>query len=192
MTFPVELSDHASDANFPHDGKPMGMTDILGAGKVVPENEQVRNVDFTVYEEGIYVGYRHFDKAGLAVSYPFGYGLSYTTFALDSLQTELSDGAVLVSLKVTNTGATPGKEVVQLYVAKPGSGIDRPVQELKAFGKTRNLEPGESQGLAFRIAADDLRYWDEQQARWVLEPGTYRIRAGVSSRDIRQETEVEL
>ncbi len=191
MTFPVQLSDHASDANFPHDGKPMGLTDMM-AGKSVPEDEQVRNFDYTVYEEGIYVGYRHFDKAGLAVSYPFGYGLSYTTFEVDSLQVAQTDGLLEVSVRVRNTGKAPGKEVVQLYAAKPGSGIDRPVQELKAFGKTRNLEPGQEQTLHFRIAIADLRYWDEQESAWVLEPGTYQVRAGVSSRDIRQEAQVEL
>ena len=191
MTFPVQLSDHASDANFTHEGKPMGITDMI-AGKSVPEEEQVRNVDYTIYEEGIYVGYRHFDKAGLAVSYPFGYGLSYTTFALDSVQTSLAGGVLEVSVQVRNTGSTPGKEVVQIYTEKPGSGIDRPVQELKAFGKTRSLEPGEGQTLSFRIATADLRYWDEDAAQWVLEPGTYQIRVGVSSRDIRQEAAVEL
>ena len=191
MTFPVRLSDHASDANFTHEGKPMGITDMI-AGKSVPEEEQVRNVDYTVYEEGIYVGYRHFDKAGLAVSYPFGYGLSYTTFELDSLQTSLADGVLGVRVQVRNTGSTPGKEVVQVYTAKTGSGIDRPVQELKAFGKTRSLEPGEAQTLTFQIATADLRYWDEAAGGWVLEPGTYQIRVGVSSRDIRHEAGVEL
>lgn len=191
MTFPVKLSDHASDANFPHDGKPMSMTDMM-AGKSVPENEQVRDVDFTVYEEGVYVGYRHFDTAGKDVSYPFGYGLSYSTFEVDSLQAQLADGLLQVSLRVRNTGTVPGKEVVQLYVSKPGSQIDRPLQELKAFGKTRNLIPGEEQTLNFRIATDDLRYWDEQASRWVLEPGSYRLKAGVSSREIRQEAGVEL
>lgn len=192
MTFPVNLNDHASNANFPLNGKPMEITDMLSARRVKPDAEKVRNEDFTVYEEGIYVGYRHFDKAGKAVSYPFGFGLSYTTFELDSLQTQQEDGLLRVSVRVRNTGSTPGKEVVQVYVSKPGSQIDRPVQELKAFGKTRSLIPGEAQTLSFQIETADLRYWDEDTSRWVLEPGTYRLGAGVSSRDIRQLAEVEL
>ena len=145
---------------------------MLSARRVKPEAEKVRNEDFTVYEEGIYVGYRHFDKAGKAVSYPFGYGLSYTTFELDSLQTQQEDGLLRVSVRVRNTGSTPGKEVVQVYVSKPGSQVDRPVQDLKSFGKTRSLIPGEAQTLSFQIDTADLRYWDEQASRWVLEPGT--------------------
>lgn len=187
MTFPVTLSDHASDANFPQEGKPMGITDMLGAGKQKDSADLIPNEDVTRYEEGIYVGYRHFDTQGLKVSYPFGFGLSYTTFTIDSLQTQTNEDQVIVSLRVTNSGKVSGKEVVQLYISKPDSKIERPIRELKAFAKTRSLDPGTHQIMQFTIAKEDLQYWDEVQGRWIFEPGEYSIAAGVSSRDIRQQ-----
>ncbi|MCX2718787.1 glycoside hydrolase family 3 N-terminal domain-containing protein [Lentiprolixibacter aurantiacus] len=192
MTFPVNLNDHASNANFPLDGEPFDLWKMLVTDGEKPEEEKVPNKDYTRYEEGIYVGYRHFDKAGLEVSYPFGYGLSYTTFQLDSLQTELFDDRVELTLSVQNTGNKPGKEVVQLYVSKADTQIDRPVRELKTFGKTRELAPGERQTLVLPLDIKDLRYWDESVSDWTLEPGTYRLEVGVSSRDIRQTTEIDL
>ncbi|MEJ2005202.1 MAG: glycoside hydrolase family 3 C-terminal domain-containing protein [Cyclobacteriaceae bacterium] len=168
MTFPIRLEDHASNANF------------------------VRNKDYTNYEEGVYVGYRHFDKAGLQVAYPFGYGLTYTSFGYDSAEIYLADDSIHVSILVTNTGETSGKEVVQIYASKPNSNIDRPQQELKAFGKTRLLNPGESATLEFTIPVSELRYWDEVTSGWKLENGTYAIRIGSSSRDIRQESQIDI
>lgn len=190
MTFPVHLSDHASNANFPLDGEPFNITAMLFGGEKA-EKDKVRNKDYTRYEEGIYVGYRHFDKAGLEVSYPFGYGLSYTSFGYGDLAAVLENDTVKVAVSVQNTGAQAGKEVVQIYVSKPGSAVDRPVQELKAFGKTRNLAPGETENLVFEIPVSELRYWDEQRAGWKLETGVYTIKAGASSRDIRSSGDVE-
>lgn len=191
MTFPVALSDHASDTNFPQEGKPMGITDMLGAGKQKDTADLIPNEDVTRYEEGIYVGYRHFDTQGLKVSYPFGFGLSYTTFTIDSMQTQTNEDQVIVSLRVTNSGKVSGKEVVQLYISKPDSKIERPIRELKAFAKTRSLDPGTHQIMQFSIPKEDLQYWDEVQGRWIFEPGEYRIAAGVSSRDLRQLKSVE-
>ncbi|WP_088339556.1 glycoside hydrolase family 3 C-terminal domain-containing protein [Robiginitalea sediminis] len=191
MTFPVNVADHASHANFPLDGRPMSMTDMLSS-KRKPEAEWEPNVDYTVYEEGIYVGYRHFDKENIPVSYPFGFGLSYTTFEMDSLQVAARGDILEVHLQVRNRGETPGKEVVQVYVSKPDSHIDRPVQELKVFGKTRLLAPGESQEMWFTLPVADLRYWNEEAAAWILDPGMYEIRVGASSRDIRQTALSEL
>lgn len=191
MTFPVRVSDHASHANFPLDGRPMSMTDMLSS-KRKPQAEWEPNVDYTVYEEGIYVGYRHFDKENIPVSYPFGFGLSYTTFEMDSLQVATRGDALEVYLRVRNTGEAQGKEVVQVYVSKPDSHIDRPVQELKAFGKTRLLAPGESKQMLFTLPVADLRYWNEEAAAWILDPGIYEIRVGASSRDIRQTALTEL
>lgn len=191
MTFPVNLNDHAANANFPLDGKPMGMFDMV-AGKEVPENEQVANVDYTNYEEGIYVGYRHFDKAGMDVSYPFGFGMSYSSFSIDTLITKLKNDTIYASTRVTNTGDIAGKEVVQLYFSKVNSSIDRPVQELKEFAKTDILEPGESEELTFRIPVSELSYWNESSDEWSLENGVYEVRAGASSRDIKKISVVEL
>ncbi|WP_421879249.1 glycoside hydrolase family 3 C-terminal domain-containing protein [Marinoscillum sp.] len=191
MTFPINLNDHAANANFPLDGKPMGMFDMV-AGKEVPENEQVANVDYTNYEEGIYVGYRHFDKAGIEVSYPFGFGMSYSSFSIDTLITKLKNDTIYASTRVTNTGDIAGKEVVQLYFSKVNSSIDRPVQELKEFAKTDILEPGESEELTFRIPVSELSYWNESSDEWSLENGVYEVRAGASSRDIKKISMVEL
>ena len=192
MTFPVNIEDHASHANFPLDGKQMNMMDFIsGSGKKVPEDQQIANEDYTKYEEGIYVGYRHFDKAGLDVSYPFGYGLSYTEFALDSMTVRVENESIIAAVRVTNTGDVAGKEVVQLYVAAPGSSVDRPKQELKGFAKTGELAAGESQTVEIRIPVSELRYWDESSSAWKLESGTYSFNAGVSSRDIRVRGEME-
>ncbi len=191
MTFPVHLSDHASNANFPLDGAPFDPMDQFFSGEKA-EKDKIRNKDYTRYEEGIYVGYRHFDKAGLEVSYPFGYGLSYTTFVYGNLGAVVNKDTIHVTLSVQNTGNQAGKEVVQLYVSKPNSTIDRPGQELKAFGKTRLLAPGETENLTFDIPAADLRYWDEDSAGWKLENGLYTIKSGSSSRDIKASKEVKI
>ena len=191
MTFPIKVADHASHSNFPLEGGRMEVMDMLRREEK-PQEEKIPNRDFTRYEEGIYVGYRHFDKASLEVSYPFGYGLSYTRFEYGPPEATLEGDAIALRLAVTNMGDRPGKEVVQLYASKPGSAIDRPVRELKAFTKTTDLQPGETAEIEFRIPVAELRYWDEARSGWVLEPGTYRIEAGASSRDIRQAVTVEL
>lgn len=192
MTFPIKLSDHASDANFPHEGKPMALADLMGGGKKKEFSELIPNEDFTRYEEGIYVGYRHFDKENLSVSYPFGYGLSFSSFELDSLQTKIQDNQLEIAIRVINTGSVSGKEVVQIYLSKENSVIDRPVRELKAFAKTATLDPGAEQILNLSIPLADLRYWDEAASVWKLESGMYSVAAGVSSRDIRQSVNVQL
>ncbi len=192
MTFPVNLQDHASNANFPLDGEPMKITDAFAMGKEKPEKERIRNKDYTYYEEGIYVGYRHFDKANVAVSYPFGFGLSYTRFEYSNINVTVNSDTVNISTDIKNIGDFSGKEVIQVYVAKPNSGIDRPVQELKAFAKTKKLEPGDSRTISMRIPVNELSYWDETNARWELERGNYEIRLGASSRDIMLVGEIDL
>tara|TARA_Y100000310_G_C20677111_1_gene813719 strand:- start:788 stop:3118 length:2331 start_codon:yes stop_codon:yes gene_type:complete len=192
MTFPINLNDHASNANFPQNGAPMQMTDMLFGKDEVPEAEKVKDVDYTNYDEGVYVGYRHFDKAEMQVSYPFGYGLSYTTFSYDTLLTEVRNDTIFASVNITNIGEMAGKEVVQLYFAKANSTIDRPIQELKEFGKTDILEPGASQELTFAIPASELSYWDETKSNWSLELGDYEVRAAASSRDTRKRAMITL
>ena len=192
MTFPINLNDHASNVNFPQNGAPMQMTDMLFGKDEVPEAEKVKDVDYTNYDEGVYVGYRHFDKAEMQVSYPFGYGLSYTTFSYDTLLTEVRNDTIFVSVNITNIGEMAGKEVVQLYFAKANSTIDRPIQELKEFGKTDILEPGASQELTFAIPASELSYWDETKSNWSLELGDYEVRAAASSRDTRKRAMITL
>ena len=186
MTFPVNLMDAGSSANFPIDAD---------AGVYFLEKRPdlgVKDVDETRYEEGIYVGYRWFDKQNIPVSYPFGYGLSYTTFGYSDAAASLEDGNVKVSVKVTNTGSVAGKEAVQVYVSAPAGKLDKPVKELKAFAKTRKLAPGESQTLELCFAAADMSSYDESVPGWVLDPGTYNILVGASSADIRATASVDV
>lgn len=190
MTFPVKLTDHASTANFPLDSP-----DIGGWGD---NHTDRKNIDYTEYEEGIYVGYRWFDKEGLEVSYPFGYGLTYTTFAFDDLKLELQKGdkpaedVVEVKVNVKNTGAAAGKQVAQVYVSAPKGNVDKPVQELKGFAKTRLLQPGESQTLTIRIPAKDLASFHAKKSAWVTDAGTYTFRVGDNSRNILCEGKLKI
>jgi len=185
MTFPIYLNDHAANANFPLDGKPISIVNMVSNTGTKPVEEQVKNHDYTNYEEGIYVGYRHFDKANLKVSYPFGYGLSYSDFEYSELAAVMINDTLMVDITIGNKGDVAGKEVVQIYVSRPNSTIDRPVQELKAFAKTPNLQPGEEVNLTFKIPISELSYWDEEAFSWALEKGEYNVKANSSSRDNR-------
>tara|TARA_B110000914_G_scaffold224971_1_gene244340 strand:- start:3495 stop:4757 length:1263 start_codon:yes stop_codon:yes gene_type:complete len=196
VTFPINLSDHASTQNFPQDGEQqtiLGLINnmMLGNKKARPEGEKIKNKDYTNYEEGIYVGYRHFDKANLAVAYPFGHGLSYTDFEYSSAAVSLEKDSIQISVQIQNTGKRIGKEVVQVYVSKYNSTIDRPLQELKAFTKSIALKPNATEELKINIAVSDIRYWDEAKNDWALEKGRYTVKLGSSSRDIRQEYTID-
>ena len=192
MTFPINMSDHGSAANFPLDGEMVSITDLLSASKQKPKEEQVKNKDFTMYEEGIYVGYRHFDKTNTDVAFPFGHGLSYTNFEYSNMDTTVAKDTINISLSISNSGNLAGKEVVQVYVSKTDTNIDRPVRELKAFAKTSILETEETVEMTFRIPSLELAYWNESNSTWTLEKGIYNIQIGSSSRDIRLNTEIEL
>ena len=191
MTLPVRLTDHASTKNFPLDSP-----DISGWGD--EDKTGRKNIDYTEYEEGIYVGYRWFDKQGLEVSYPFGYGLTYTTFSFSGLKLGLnqedgaSGGTVEVGVNVKNTGSRAGKQVVQVYVKAPKGGQDKPEQELKGFAKTRLLNPGESQTVTVRIPVSDLASFYEKKSAWIVDAGTYTFRVGDSSRNILCEGKLKL
>jgi len=192
MTFPVRLADHASSANFPMDGEPISFTDALFGVEEKEQSEQTPNKDFTKYEEGIYVGYRHFDKKEMAVSYPFGYGLSYTDFDMGAMEITTDDSAIEVGITVKNIGEVAGKEVIQIYSSKPDSGIDRPRRELRAFAKTPLLQPGDSTRIHLSVPVLELSYWNEDRSGWELEAGTYILEAGPSSRDIKVSLPVEV
>lgn len=137
------------------------------------------------YTEDIYVGYRHFDAKGLDVVYPFGYGLSYTTFEYSNIHVTADWKEVKVSLSVRNTGAYAGREVVQVYASAPGGRLPKPWQELKGYAKTGLLRPGQSEAVEIRFGTDTLASYDEGKAAWVMEPGDYLIRVGTHSRDTR-------
>ena len=152
--------------------------------------------DATVnYAEGIYVGYRHFDQAGVEPLFPFGFGLSYTMFLYGNLRLSKSDfqpgETVEVSVDVTNTGARDGAEIVQLYLHDTQPKIDRPVRELKGFAKVV-LRSGETKRVRLNVRARDLAYFDVAGRQWVADGGAYEVEVGASSRDLRQKAPLRL
>ncbi len=180
MTWPVLFTDAYSSKNFPIDEDPR--IDMTKQG----QKGTVRNVDFTDYEEDIYVGYRYFDSFDVPVSYPFGYGLSYTTFDLSDAKVAPKGDGFEVSVVVKNTGKFDGKEVVQVYVSAPDNkAANKPAKELKAYAKTRLLKPGESQTLTLQVKTADLASFDESASAWVVAEGAYQFLVGVSSQDIK-------
>ena len=184
MTFPVALNDHRSTKNFPTDGTASDMT-LMFDKKEKPLSEQTKNKDFTIYEEGLYVGYRHFEKEDIDTSYPFGYGLSYTNFDYSNIVAKNVNDTINISLDVKNIGNISGKEIVQIYFSKSNSSVDRPKKELKDFSKTKLLKSGEKAKVDFSLPISDLSYWDDEKNEWVIEKGNYEIFAGSSSSDIR-------
>ena len=181
MTWPLRFEDHASSKNFPIDMEPdFNLTDhgVLKSDR--------KNYDYTNYEEGIYVGYRYFDSFDKPVSYPFGYGLSYTTFGYNKPSISQKGDVYTVTIEVKNTGKMEGKEVVELYVADPLSQqLDKPVKELKAFAKTWNLKPGETETVTMSVKAADLASFDEATSSWKVNAGKYQFLVAASSRDIK-------
>jgi len=179
MTWPIAATDHASTKNFP------GQIDDYSLQMMIGNKTPIPGHAYTNHEEDIYVGYRYFDTFGRDVAYPFGYGLSYTTFnfAKPVVKAKGKD-AVEVSVVVKNTGSVSGKEVAQVYVQAPNGKLEKPAQELKAFAKTKELQPGESQTLTMTIPVRNLASFDEANSQWITEAGNYTFRIGNSSRDI--------
>ncbi|KQZ23308.1 glycoside hydrolase family 3 C-terminal domain-containing protein [Microbacterium sp. Root553] len=167
-TVPVRLEDNPSFGNFPG------------------EFGHVR------YGEGVLVGYRWYDAKGLDVTFPFGHGLSYTTFSYgDAEVSTTSDGDLVVTVDVTNTGSRDGREIVQVYAAPVASAVQRAPRELKAFSSVA-IAAGQTAAVELVVTRADLAYWDVRVDRWIVEPGTYRIEVAASSRDIRSSATVEV
>lgn len=192
MTFAVKYGDALSDANFPFDYVFKMPSFAMGSGmnfqskkKDETPKELIRNVDYTNYEEGIYVGYRYFDTFKKTVSYPFGYGLSYTTFSYDLIGAEMVGDDCEVKVRVKNTGNVPGREVVQLYVHAPKGGMDKPEKELKAFAKTKLLASGESEIISLKWKVMDMASFNEKNSSWDLAKGTYHWLVATSSNDVK-------
>jgi beta-glucosidase len=147
------------------------------------------------YAEDIYVGYRHFDKASVQPLFPFGYGLSYTTFKYKNISLSSAtldpNGNVVVRVDVTNTGKRAGDEIAQLYVHDLKPVIDRPVRELKGFARIA-LQPGETKTVQFTLTPRDLAYYDVPGRQWKANAGDYEIEVGASSRDIRLKKSIQL
>ena len=145
----------------------------------------IKNVDYTNHDEDIYVGYRYFDTFGKPVAYPFGYGLSYTSFGYGKPSVKVSGSNVEVSVSVKNTGDVEGKEIVQVYVSAPKSVLEVPAKELKSFAKTRSLKPGESQTLKMVIPVRDLASYDEHNSQWLAPAGEYTFSVASNISDVR-------
>ncbi len=189
MTFPVNFGDHASTANFPVDIKAEKDMTIGNKG---PKYDR-KLVDYTPYEEDIYVGYRFFDSFDRDVAYPFGYGMSYTTFAYDDAKVERDGDKLTVSVTVTNTGDRPGKEIVQLYASDTQAGErNKPEKELRGFAKTAELAPGRSETVSISFDINDLASFDDTRSVWRRDAGRYDLLVGASSRDIRASLPVEI
>jgi beta-glucosidase len=172
-TLPIRIEDNPSYLNFPGD------------------SGHVR------YGEGVFVGYRGYDATNREVSYPFGHGLSYTTFDYSHLSTTVTgsansrDLAIAVTCTVTNTGIRSGHEVIQLYVGDLKASVARPIRELRAFRKV-HLEPGSAETITFSLTERDLCYWSIVDSHWKLEAGEFEFAVGASSRDLRLRTILDI
>ena len=143
----------------------------------------------TRYEEGLNVGYRFFMTQNVACSYPFGFGLGYTTFEYSQPRVAKKGKGYVATVTVKNTGNRPGKEAVQLYVAAPKGNLEKPAFELKAFAKTKELQPGEFQTLQLSFSNYDLASYDENLQAWVTDGGTYTAIFAASAADHRVKTD---
>ncbi len=192
VSFPVSYDDVPSAKNFP------GVEVQSG---VVDESKDLSGFSFmkrvpweVVYEEDIYVGYRYYETFDVPVAYEFGYGLSYTDFEYSKLKLSSTtfDGSLTATVEVKNTGQVAGREVVQLYASAPEGKLDKPAEELVAFGKTKLLEPGEAETLTFTITTKDLASFDETKSSWMADAGTYTLKVGASSTKVKQSARFEL
>ncbi len=173
MTFPISAMDHPSSLNFPVDPSKRGSSGSYN-------RQPAKNVDYTRHDEGIKVGYRYFDTENKNVSYPFGYGLSYTDFAYSKPMVKADKDGFTAYVTVTNTGKVGGKEIVEVYVEAPKGSLEKPRNELKSFAKTKYLKPGESQTLSFKVTDYDLASFDEAGSRWVADAGNYKVKFATS------------
>ena len=176
MTWPNNLIDLPSSASFPN---------IRPAAPRGRGNNKVEFQDYTKHLEGLNVGYRYFTTAQEPVSYPFGFGLSYTTFSYSKPVVKTTKDGLTASITITNTGKRAGKEVVELYVSAPAGGLEKPARELKAFAKTKELQPNQSETLTMNISLYDLASYNEATQSWETAAGKYIIAFGANVEDIR-------
>jgi beta-glucosidase len=179
MTWPNNLIDLPSSASFPN------VRPAAAAPRRRGNDNKVEFQDYTKHTEGINVGYRYFTTTQASVSYPFGFGLSYTTFSYSKPVVKATNDGLTASVIVTNTGASVGKEVVELYVSAPAGGLEKPARELKAFAKTSELRPGQRETLTMHLSFYDLASFNEATQAWETAAGRYTIGFGASVEDIR-------
>jgi beta-glucosidase len=176
MTWPNNLIDLPSSASFPN---------VRPAAPRMRGNNKVEFQDYTKHTEGINVGYRYFTTTKESVSYPFGFGLSYTTFSYSKPVVKATKDGLTATITITNTGKRAGKEVVELYVSAPAGGLEKPARELKAFAKTKELQPNQSETLTMNLSLYDLASYNEATQAWETAAGKYTIGFGASVEDIR-------
>lgn len=181
VTFPVNIDDVPSTKHFPKD-----YTFWNDNRMTAEQRAAIPNYAETVYEEDLNVGYRYFQTAGKQVSYPFGYGLGYTHFEYSGAAVKKKGNNYVATVIIKNTGNYVGKETVQLYITAPAGKLVKPALELKAYAKTRELRPGESQRVEMTFSNYDLASYDESQQSWVTDGGQYTARFAASVNDIRQ------
>jgi beta-glucosidase len=186
VTFPVSYAEAPTARNFPG---------VAEKSDVVDKSADLSGFSFmrrtpwkVVYEEDIYVGYRYYNTFKVPVAYEFGYGLTYTEFEYNNLKlsTTVFKGKLTASVSVKNTGKVAGREVVQVYVSSPAGKLKKPMEALAAFGKTKLLNPGESQMLTFKLETKDFASFEEASSSWIAEAGEYRLKIGSSSLAIKQ------
>jgi beta-glucosidase len=179
-TFPVKYEDVPSAKSFPGKEFPDQATTGNFGMKQIPAE--------VTYEEGIYVGYRYYNTFNVKPAYEFGYGLSYTDFKYSdlSLSSKIFDKKIIAAITITNAGKTAGKEAAQLYISAPAGKVEKPVEELKGFAKTGLLQPGQSEKLVFTINLEDLASFNTDATAWIADPGTYTVKIGSSSTNIKQ------
>ena len=188
MTFEINYGDAYADKNFPAnvDDKTLGAMFMWGRNKEDnKKREPQANIDYTNYEEDIYVGYRYFDSFGKPVAYPFGYGLSYTTFGYDNMNVSEADGVYTVKVDVKNTGKKAGRNVVELFVAAPNSKkLNKPEKELRNYAKTHLLLPGQTETVTMTVAIEDLASFNEKASAWKTDAGVYTFMICSSANDV--------
>jgi beta-glucosidase len=197
MTFQIKYGDAYADRNFPSnvDDKTLGAMFMWGYNKdAAPQDRKPEaNIDFTNYEEDIYVGYRYFDSFNKPVAYPFGFGLSYTTFAYTDASATVDGDAITVTVKVTNTGQRAGRNVVELFVAAPNSKkLNKPEKELRNYAKTRLLQPGESETITMKVSTADLASFNEKASAWKTDSGLYTFMICSSANDIEAKATAKI
>ena len=197
MTWAMNYGDAAADANFPAEyvfdmqsffkafSNSDNMKDKAEANQKTEAPAPVKDVDYTNYEEGIYMGYRYFDTKDVKVAYPFGYGLSYTTFDYAIKDSKIDGDQCSITVEVKNTGNVAGRDVVQLYVSAPKSKLDKPKKELRAFAKTSNIAPGHSASVTLTWNVMDMASFDEKANAWSLDKGNYIWQVAASSADVK-------
>jgi beta-glucosidase len=185
-TFPIKYGDDITAKNFPgKEFKDQATTGRFNMPLIPAE---------VIYEEGIYVGYRYYNSFKVKPAYEFGYGLSYTNYDYGKLTLGSTsfNGNITALITITNKGKVAGQEVVQLYLSAPSAKLNKPSEELKAFAKTKLLQPGESQQISFTLLPRDLTSFDTERSAWIADAGKYMIKIGASSTNILQTASFDL